>query len=184
MNWTLVALDAQPPQPWRNGGGITRELLAWPTAADWRVRLSVADVQAAGPFSRFDGIERWFAVLEGDGVVLRSDFGSHRLTADSEPLRFEGGLAMDCTLLGGATRDFNLMARPGRARMRRMRGLVDFHAGAGTLLALYTHAGGAQLCSDDALLDVPPYHLAWGIAAAPVRGYVSAEDALWLEAMT
>ena len=24
------------PQPWRNGGGVTRELLAWPAAGDWR----------------------------------------------------------------------------------------------------------------------------------------------------
>lgn len=183
MNWNLVSLQAQPPQPWRNGGGTTRELLAWPQAADWRVRLSVADVQSAGPFSRFDGVERWFAVLEGDGVLLRSDFATHRLTADSEPFRFEGGLAMDCTLVGGPTRDFNVMAPPGRARLQRMRGLVDFHAGASTLLALYTHGGGAQLCSDDAILEVPPYHLAWGIAPGPVRGYVSAEDALWAEAL-
>ena len=30
--------------PWRNGVGRTRELLAWPTAADWLVRVSVAEI--------------------------------------------------------------------------------------------------------------------------------------------
>ena len=61
-----------PPQPWRNGGGVTRELLAWPDGGDWRVRVSVADIDADGPFSAFPGVERWFAVLEGAGVALRS----------------------------------------------------------------------------------------------------------------
>ena len=58
------------PQAWRNGGGSTRELLAWPAGADWRVRVSVAEIGADGPFSAFDGVERWFAVLSGAGVVL------------------------------------------------------------------------------------------------------------------
>ena len=32
--------------PWRNGGGVTRELLAWPDSKDWALRVSVADVAA------------------------------------------------------------------------------------------------------------------------------------------
>ena len=70
MNWRSVSLASVPPQPWKNGGGTTRELLAWPTGADWRVRLSVAEVVADGPFSRFEGVQRWFAVLGGAGVRL------------------------------------------------------------------------------------------------------------------
>ena len=46
MNWRSVSLASVPPQPWKNGGGTTRELLAWPAGADWRVRLSVAEVVA------------------------------------------------------------------------------------------------------------------------------------------
>ena len=113
MKWHTVSLDEVPPQSWRSGGGITRELLAWPAVAGWRLRLSVADVQAAGPFSHFDGLERWFAVLEGDGVVLRMGHEEHTLTRSDAPLRFDGGLNVDCTLRGGPTRDFNLMAPPG-----------------------------------------------------------------------
>jgi environmental stress-induced protein Ves len=90
----------QPPQPWKNGGGTTRELLAWPAAADWRVRLSVAEVAADGPFSRFEGVQRWFAVLRGAGVRLVVDGVAHTLTAASEPLAFDGAADTQCTLLG------------------------------------------------------------------------------------
>ena len=116
MKWNLVALADVPPQPWRNGGGATRELLAHPGPANWRVRMSVADVQAAGPFSRFEGIERWFAVLEGAGVVLRLAGEERLLTRGDPPLRFDGGVPVHCTLFTGATRDFNLMAAPAGRR--------------------------------------------------------------------
>jgi len=183
MNWELVSLERQAPQSWRNGGGITRELLAWPRSADWRVRLSVADVQMSGPFSRFDGAERWFVVLEGDGVVLRSDFATHHLTAGSEPFRFDGALTMDCTLVGGPTRDFNLMAPPGLARMERLRGGVQVRGTAGALLALYTHAADAQLRCGNESVTVPAYHLAWMLAPAAVLADVKGEDVLWMEVL-
>ena len=48
MTWHLVSLDAATPQPWRNAGGVTRELLTWPGPANWRVRISVADI-SGGP---------------------------------------------------------------------------------------------------------------------------------------
>ena len=183
MSWNLVSLASRPAQPWRNGGGVTRELLAWPQAADWRVRMSVADVQAAGPFSRFDGIERWFAILEGDGLVLRSDFSEHRLTADSDPFRFDGALPITAAPVGGATRDFNLMALPGRARMERVRGSAQVRGAAGALLALYTHGAGAVLHIDDGNMEVPPYHLAWLVSSGTLQASVQAQDALWMEAL-
>ena len=52
--------------PWRNGGGVTRELLRLAARpATGSVRVSVADIEADGPFSPFPGVERWFAVLRG-----------------------------------------------------------------------------------------------------------------------
>ena len=184
MSWNLVSLDAVPPQAWRNGGGLTRELLAWPTPADWRVRLSVADVQSAGPFSRFDGIERWFAVLDGDGVILR--LGEHEvpLTTESEAFRFDGGLEVTCDLVGGATRDFNLMALPGRARMQRVRGQADFLVKADSLLAVYTDEAPARVHCDGEVLELAPRHLAWRLAPSGTRVELHGRDALWLEAFT
>jgi len=66
--------------PWKNGGGVTREVAAFPEGAAldafvWRV--SVADVAQAGPFSRFAGIDRTLAV----DVMAGSAIGSPMLKA-------------------------------------------------------------------------------------------------------
>lgn len=114
MTLKLVRADAVEATPWRNGGGVTRELLAWPLGADWRVRISVAEIDADGPFSAFEGVERWFAVLSGAGVVLGAPGNEHRLTPASAPLRFDGAQAPACRLIDGATRDLNLMLRDGK----------------------------------------------------------------------
>ena len=58
----LIAAASVAATPWRNGGGRTRELLVWPSAQDWRLRLSLADIEHDGPFSAFPRITRWFAV--------------------------------------------------------------------------------------------------------------------------
>lgn len=47
MSWNVIHLDQGTAAPWRNGGGATRELLAWPYAEDWRVRISVALIAGA-----------------------------------------------------------------------------------------------------------------------------------------
>jgi environmental stress-induced protein Ves len=121
----VVAADAVAPVPWMNGGGVTRELLrsARPGAAeDWLVRISMADIAAAGPFSPFPGVTRWFAVIEGAGVGLRWPAGAARaaraldLRPDDAPLEFDGADAPDCRLLGGPTRDLNVMVRTKAAR--------------------------------------------------------------------
>jgi environmental stress-induced protein Ves len=116
-----VALDDCPFVPWRNGGGRTRELLAWPSAADWQVRVSVAEIEADGPFSAFPGIERAFGVLDGAGVVLSLPGGNVRLGPHDDAVHFDGAAAPMCRLLDGPTRDLNLMVRSGfgRALMQR-----------------------------------------------------------------
>ncbi|MDH4050335.1 MAG: HutD family protein [Rubrivivax sp.] len=107
----IVQADGVVPTPWRNGGGRTRELLRWPAEGDWRLRLSLADIAADGPFSPFPGVARWFVVVQGDGVALRFGDGDRQLRAGDAPLRFDGAQAPGCRLLGGATRDLNLMLR-------------------------------------------------------------------------
>lgn len=136
----LIDADRVAPQAWRNGGGSTRELLAWPAGAQWRLRLSLADITRDGPFSAFDGVERWFAVLSGAGVRLLLDNQWRELTPADAPLRFDGAAMPDCQLIAGPTRDLNLMLRglPGvmaQARVgqpsprgRRWRGLFTADA--------------------------------------------------------
>jgi uncharacterized protein len=183
MSWSFIPLASIPSQPWRNGGGVTRELLAWPTRKDWQVRISVADVTADGPFSRFVEIERWFAVLEGEGVALLPADRIHRLTPRSEPLVFDGGEPVNCELLGGATRDFNLMAAPGKGRLRRVRGSQLVLTSEPALVAVYAHAQGAQVMFGTEVVEVPAAHLAWRLQDEPLTGAVHGPDALWVEVL-
>jgi len=107
----LIEADTLVPEPWRNGGGRTRELFAWPSREAWHVRISLADIEADGPFSAFPGVRRWFAVIEGAGVVLDFAGREQRMTAGDAPLQFDGAAAPGCRLISGATRDLNLMLR-------------------------------------------------------------------------
>ena len=115
--WHTVSLVDVAPTPWRNGGGGTRELVAWPPQGEWRWRMSVAEVTASGPFSVFEGVQRWFAVLRGAGVALNIAGTHHTLTTNSAPLNFDGAAPTACTLLAGPTQDFNLMVRSPGARV-------------------------------------------------------------------
>jgi environmental stress-induced protein Ves len=113
--------------PWRNGGGVTYEAIRVPAGSEpflWR--LSVARIDAAGPFSDFAGYHRFMVLLKGAGVVLR--FSARTATAAvggtaagrvGEPVRelrsagdmaeFDGGLAVHCELIQGPCVDLNLM---------------------------------------------------------------------------
>ncbi|MFM0494083.1 HutD/Ves family protein [Paraburkholderia caledonica] len=105
--------------PWKNGGGLTREVAAFPADAGldtfvWRV--SVADVAQAGPFSRFAGIDRTLVLLSGAGMLLDETqpddtVKTHALTRPLDIARFRGETTIDARLVDGATRDFNLMVR-------------------------------------------------------------------------
>lgn len=181
MTWNHVCLDEAAPSPWRNGGGVTRELLAWPNADDWTVRLSVADVVSDGPFSRFPGIRRWFAVLSGAGVRLRVDGEAHELTVQQAPYQFDGAADVQCELLHGATQDFNLMLRQGDARMQRVSGSCSADVKSGALLAVYAHGAVAMLASGSERLRIAPGTLAWRILDSDGPAQLTAQDALWME---
>jgi len=106
-----VRLADVPPQPWRNGGGSTQELLAGPDASAWQWRISVARITQDGPFSAYPGVQRWFVVLAGAGVALHLGQQLLHMTPASPPLPFDGADAPGCTLLDGPTLDLNLMLR-------------------------------------------------------------------------
>ncbi|MBT0570950.1 HutD family protein [Curvibacter sp. CHRR-16] len=117
----VTALASIAPTPWRNGGGTTRELLAWPSSADWQLRLSVADIASDGDFSAYPGVQRWFAVLSGAGVVLhwpaQASQPAHTETATptSGVLQFDGATPPYGQLVDGPVQDFNLMSRSAHA---------------------------------------------------------------------
>jgi uncharacterized protein len=102
-------------QPWKNGGGVTTEIMVSPAGAtfdtfDWRI--SMAQVAASGQFSIFAGIDRSLGLLAGDGIVLRvGGRGDIELQCGDHPAVFPGDIPVDARLPGGAILDLNVMTR-------------------------------------------------------------------------
>lgn len=176
---TLIRGAGLTATPWKNGGGVTREVAAWPAGAGldafvWRV--SIADVAQAGPFSRFAGIDRTLVLLSGAGMLLDERTGvssvaspvvssvhapaaTHALTQPLDLAHFAGEASIDARLVDGATRDFNLMVRRGAAT-----GEVDVWRGerearsrslSGDAVLLFCAAGTVHVSPGDA----PPHTL-------------------------
>ena len=199
MTWQAINLADVAPTPWKNGGGTTRELIAWPDAERWVWRISVAEVAQSGPFSRFDGVQRWFAVLGGAGVALTHNGQRHALTVGSPPFCFDGGAPTGCELMEGPTQDFNLMtrvagdgfevgvadeARAG-ATMARVRGSASIHVSALSntikIVAIYALPTRATAIFNGENTSIEPYSLVWRIVAAHDDIQLDAEDALLIE---
>ncbi len=182
--WRRVHADDVAPQPWRNGGGQTRELLAWPDAATWQVRVSVADIERDGPFSSFPGVQRWFAVLKGPGVELTIDTAPHRLTRNDEPLAFDGAAATGCRLIDGPTRDLNLMLRGVGGSLAVASDAIDWHP-TRAQCGLFSAVDG-ECDVDGVTIVLPAYSLLW-FEGAPASLRFNAQQrpaaatAWWLE---
>lgn len=202
MIWRVIKLGDVAPTSWKNGGGTTRELVAWPDADTWVWRMSVAEVAKNGPFSRLDGVLRWFAVLGGAGVVLTHNGARHELNVDSAPFCFDGGLPTACDLIDGATQDFNLMVRmagdgaatglagvacEGRASatMSRLRGRAIVHGSVlpnySKIIAVYSISTGATARFNDENTPFVPRSLVWRALAVHDVIQIAAEDALLIE---
>lgn len=110
----LIPADAMRRMPWKNGGGVTTEIAIAPAGAtldnfDWRI--STAQVDAAGPFSRFAGIDRSLAVIAGGRLTMhRADGEAVTLAPGEGPVRFSGEIDVHATL-DAPLSDFNVMTR-------------------------------------------------------------------------
>ena len=160
--------------PWKNGGGVTREIACHPPQAgmqnfDWRI--SIAHIARDGDFSVFAGVDRVITLLEGGGVQLSSADGSaddsvlHSLDTPLRPFAFSGDAAVHGRLLNGDCHDFNVMTRRGVCQaevrvLRRHETLLS--APAGLLMAIrgtwQVQADGTDTDSDTAS---PQQHALW-----------------------
>jgi environmental stress-induced protein Ves len=148
--------------PWKNGGGLTEEIATRPADAgldDFELRVSIAEVARDGPFSRFPGIDRTITLIEGAGMRLARGDRDIVMRTPFEPYAFSGDVPIDCALIDGPIRDFNVMVRRHRGRgsvtaVRTSTAIdpADFR--------LVFAAIGTHECTIDGepAIDVPPRH--------------------------
>jgi environmental stress-induced protein Ves len=105
---------------WRNDGGWTTEIVREAAAEgaddfDWRV--SIAEIESSGGFSRFPGCDRTLLLIDGPGIELRVD-GQPPALLDrrGQAFRFDGDRESHGRLLDGPTRDFNVITRRAATR--------------------------------------------------------------------
>lgn len=141
--------------PWKDGGGTTTQVAIEPpsaTLADpflWR--LSSARVERSGPFSRFPGLRRILALLDGPGMDLAFEDGSSLGLGDSaQPIAFDGGLGVQATLRGGPCVDLGVIYDPARVACALVRlepgSNLRLQTGNGTHL-VYAPKGGLEVPS-------------------------------------
>ena len=153
----LIPFASLVPVPWKNGGGSTTEIAIEPPGAqfhdfDWRI--SLATITNDGPFSLFPGVDRTLALVEGPGLTLEIDDRSRFvLGEEASIIEFPGESAINATLNGGTTIDFNVMTRRTvchhKFGRRRLAGSSVF-APRGDRTVLFLAEGEAlSVCSDD-----------------------------------
>lgn len=165
---TLLRPSAYRRVPWKNGLGTTLELAtdAAEPGGPWTWRLSVADVPERAAFSRFDGIDRRLAVLEGAGMDLY-EAGSSRAIAvprEGQAHAFRGEDAQEGAPIGAGVRDANLfLARSAwTGAMRVVRGESPALSLRADVTIAYLHEAPAALKieADGTAIDLAPGSLA------------------------
>ena len=146
---------------WKNDGGWTTEIAREPGDAARVVlwRISIADIESDGPFSSFPGVARELMLLAGSGIELDIDDGEPlRLTERFQRVRFEGESRVDCRLLAGPTRDFNVMTQRDAVRAevmgRPLVGSMVLFPEADVVWLAHLVSGTAQTRSGDAVAEI------------------------------
>ena len=153
------SLSELTSEPWRNGGGNTRTVASGDTGSenlsgddDWTWRVSIADINADGPFSLFPDVQRQLTLLAGEGLVLVGEQRTWRASQTGDVLAFPGAARVRAHLLGGPVQVWNLMLRGdawrGQVRMWRYNGdewMQPFTAGDARAVFVYVLSGELAL---------------------------------------
>jgi environmental stress-induced protein Ves len=155
--------------PWKNGGGTTAEIAAFPEGSGFETfgwRVSMADVASDGPFSLFPGIDRTLIVIEGDGIELDVEGIAYSLDTASPKLSFSGDDITAGRLLSGPIRDLNVMTQRGQFRHRTR----------------FAEAGVALLSEDTSVAFLVPLDGPFDVTLDSTIHSLSTLDTLMLEA--
>jgi environmental stress-induced protein Ves len=175
MSVTLLPAADRVDVPWRNGGGVTREIAVYPGGdEEFLWRLSIAEVEADGPFSAFTGYRRVITVLTGAGMRLTVDGVAHEI-GPLAPFEFPGAAATSCTLPGGPISDLNLIVRDGARGSVRITQLTGELTVTGPAAIVVVRG---MVTVDGKILGVPDAVLIEDATAAALRPEPSATVAL------
>lgn len=100
-------------RPWKNGGGMTYEVVVSPEGAgldDFAWRVSLAELRAAGAFSSWPGVSRSLLLLEGEPVRLDMEGEQVMLDQRTGLLHFAGSVPVFAWPDGAAV-DAGVMSR-------------------------------------------------------------------------
>lgn len=111
-----IPVDSLKAAPWKNGGGVSREIAIFPNGAslekaDFAWRLSTADVSAPGPFSSFPDFERLLTLVKGEELVLELPSLRKSLKPGVVAL-FRGDEPAEALLPSGPVADLGLIYDP------------------------------------------------------------------------
>ncbi|WP_192954844.1 HutD/Ves family protein [Gallaecimonas mangrovi] len=180
MSVTFCLLEQSAVQPWKNGGGLTRQLLAFPED-NWALRVSVADINVAGPFSVFSGVQRNFVLLSGQSITLTGAGKSQQLTPKSPPLSFDGADNAYCQLEAGSVQALNFMVKSaaGVGSMQRVTANQPWQ-GSFTWRAVFSVNGGLLQAGGERL-KLPAMSLAWSLDSGAIPWHFGSDgEAFWL----
>lgn len=150
MKVVRIGPDEQRISPWRNGGGLTREILRVGPADAYAWRASLARIERDGAFSAFPQHHRVLALVDGGPLTLQLDadrilaveprLKAHALPTGAPPL----------ARLGEAPASvFNLICDPAQVQAqllpRPLVGGMLFFDQAGTDWLIYVLTGEAEL---------------------------------------
>ena len=153
MTLTVLRAADRKAVPWKNGGGVTREIAAWPPGSgfdDFAWRVSMAEVREDGLFSSFPGVDRILMVLEGELRLTLQGVGVFDLSPSSAPLRFSGAAPVCANLTAGPVLDLNVMTRrrAAFAHIERVVSSANISAAPGSRL-VFALADGVRVHSAD-----------------------------------
>lgn len=151
----LLPADALRTQAWANGAGTTTEIASGRNA-NWRWRLSIADITQACHFSAFTDTRRQFVALD---APVRLRFGDQRELSllRLQVAAFEGADAPYATLPEGSTRAFNVMLRgdaQGELIARPLHGSMWLPTRASWLWFVHMLSGRAEVQVDNQRIDI------------------------------
>lgn len=108
-----------PPEPWRNGGGVTRTVARGDENAGGELwRVSAAEITASGAFSRFPNMDRQAMLIAGGPLTLVVACTPHAMARVGDTVRFTGEADSAVTLSGQPARFWNAMTRRGLATLQ------------------------------------------------------------------